>query len=144
MAMELESTIMAEIGLGNHYTYYNGSETCAYTRKVAAEKLSKAIENHHKKDKNSIAKPDENLVGLVKEVAECGDEHSYDLTKTWVVASYVIAEHIHQAKSTDKERRENYDRVEQFIRKKYLPSTNFDGKPTSRSNKLPPTSYHLD
>jgi len=119
--MELESKIMAEIGLGNHYSWFNGSGSCGYIREEAAAKLAEIIEKHHKAG-DRIAPPDKVLVKLVKDVAERGDENDSTLTKTWVVASYIIAEHIHQAKSTDRDRQEAYDRVQAYIKKNYLPN----------------------
>jgi hypothetical protein len=126
MAMELESKIMAEIGLGNHYNWYNGSGSCGGIRRDAAEKLAEVIEKHHKAG-DRIAPPDKVLVKLVKEVAGAGDEDESTLTKTWVVASYIIAEHIHQAKSTDRDRQEAYDRVQAYIKKNYLPASSRRG-----------------
>lgn len=119
MAMELESKIMAEIGLGMHYNWYNGSGSCDYIRREAAEKLAKAIEKHHKAG-DRIAPPDKELVELVKE-ATGYEEDSSILTKTWVVASYVIAAHIHQAKGTKEERAKEYAHVKQYIEENVLP-----------------------
>jgi hypothetical protein len=58
-----------------------------------------------------IASPDKGLVELVQLVAREGDHDEYTLTKTWQAASYVIAEHIHQARTSPKKRELAYTNI---------------------------------
>ncbi len=119
MAFPLESTIMAEIGLGNHYHWYNGSRSCRGRRVEAADKLTGKIQEHHDAG-DEIAQPSGILIAMLKRVAKSGETSSDSLTNTWVSASYVIAEHIHQAHSSNEERLDAYKRTADFIAKKYL------------------------
>jgi hypothetical protein len=93
MALELETTIMREIGLPSHYTRANGSGSCEYIRKDAAERLSGAIQAHHDA-KEGIEAPDKDLVDLVKMVAAIGDTERYSLTKTWQACADAIRGHM--------------------------------------------------
>ena len=119
MTMPLEETIMSEIGLGANYQWFNGSGSCRYLRQKAAEKLADAIQKHLDAGEE-IAPPDTELVALVKRVAQVGDQSEYELTKTWQAASYVIAEHIHQARGSEENRREAYERLKQYIEQNYI------------------------
>ena len=40
MAVELEQTVMREIGLGANYRWFNGSGSCEYIRREAVDKLA--------------------------------------------------------------------------------------------------------
>lgn len=120
MALELESKIMEEIGLHAHYTWYNGSGSCRYIRIEAAEKLSDIIQKHHN-DGEDIAPPNNRLINTVKHIAENGDSDNYILTKTWQAISYVIAEHIHQAKTSDEERVKAFRDLNRHLRINFLP-----------------------
>ena len=44
MAVQLEQEIMMAIGLGNHYSWYNGSGSCGYIAREAIGLLPKAIQ----------------------------------------------------------------------------------------------------
>ena len=120
MALELESTIMNEIGLGAHYNWYNGSGSCQYIRQEASNRVGSAIQKHYDAGE-PIAQPDEDLVAILKRVATIGDDSEYSLTKTWQVASYVIAEHIHQAKATEQDRTKAYRDMKEYIKRNFLP-----------------------
>ena len=120
MALELELEIMCEIGLGNHFDTYNGSGSCRYIRGEAANRIANVIQRHHDAGEQ-IAQPDEDLIATLKRVAEIGDERDTSLTKTWQTASYVIAEHIHQARTTKGERAKEYSRLKQYLEENFLP-----------------------
>ncbi len=119
MALELEKTVMSEIGLGAHYNYYNSSGSCSDVREEAARRLSDAIRKHHQNGE-SIAEPDERLCATLVEIAKVSDSSRYSLTKTWQAASYIIAEHIHQANATPLERKGAYDRMLKYLQEHYL------------------------
>ena len=120
MALELESKIMEEIGLHTHYTWFNGSGLCRYIRTEAADKLFSVIQKHHNSGEE-ISPPINNLINTVKYIAENGDSDDFILTKTWQAASYVIAEHIHQAKTSEGERAEAYRNLNRYLRDNFLP-----------------------
>lgn len=95
MALELESEIMREIGLGNHYSWFNGSGSCRGFARAAASKIEPAIEKHHAAGEQ-IAAPVRALIVLVDDSLRINGS-DYSLTKTWQVASDVIRAHIHLA-----------------------------------------------
>lgn len=131
MALELESKIMGEIGLYSHYTWYNSSGSCRYIRTEAANKLFSTIQKHHD-DGEEIAPPKNNLINTVKYIAEIGDSDDFILTKTYQAASYVIAEHIHQAKTSEEERAEAYRNLNRYLVSNFLP----EGSDAIRGNVL--------
>jgi hypothetical protein len=94
MALPLEQEIMEEIGLGQHYGWFNGSGSCEYIREQAAASVGDAIQRRHIAGEEIMA-PDGSLVALGREVAKWGDEDRYVLTKTWQALSYIIAHNIH-------------------------------------------------
>lgn len=118
MAMQLEEEIMAKIGLGSHYGWYNGSGSCGDIRRQAARKLEEAISEAGVAG-NKIASPNPRLIALVKEVATRGDKDEYVLTKTWQAVSDAIAAHIHAAANPGKEQ-EVFQRFAEDISKQYL------------------------
>lgn len=120
MALELEVKIMSEIGLGNSYKWYNGSGSCRYIRIEAANKLFDVIQKHHD-DGEEIASPENNLINIVKRIAESGDSDNYILTKTWQAASYVIAEHIHRIQMSDEEGFGAYRNLSRYLESNFLP-----------------------
>jgi hypothetical protein len=119
MALELEYVIMAEIGFGQNYSWYNGSGSCQFMRRDAANRIAPAIQKHHDAGE-PIAQPDEGLVAILKRVAAIGDDSPYSLTKTWQAASYIIAEHIHQSGATEKDKAEAYGMLKQYIERTFL------------------------
>jgi hypothetical protein len=100
MALPLEEQIMREIGLGNHYNWYNGSGSCEYVRQKAIEQLTQAIQSYADAGEE-ILPPDRELIEFARQVAFHGEESQYSLTKTWEVVSYVIADHIHRFHDPD-------------------------------------------
>ena len=117
MALELESKIMTEIGLGNHYNWYNGSPSCRYVRTEAVNRLFDIIQRHFDCGEE-IAAPNFNLIETLKRIAAEGDD--CDLTKTWEGASYIIAEHIHQAHASEEERIEAFENLDKYLKDNYL------------------------
>jgi hypothetical protein len=103
MALPLESKIMADIGLGMHYSWYNGSGSCRHIALGAAQKLPEVL-------KAEGVKIDRQLVRLLEKVAD--HETRYELTKTWVCASDVIQLMIHRTNGMSKEM---YDEVKENI-----------------------------
>lgn len=93
MALPLETTIMNEIGLGAHFSYYNGSGSCEHIRQQAAQKLASAIQKHHDAGE-AIVPSDPTLMGIMQRATRW-DPDRYTLTAAWQVASNVIAAHIH-------------------------------------------------
>jgi hypothetical protein len=119
MAMELEAKIMGEIGLAQHFNYFNGSGSCEYIRKDAANKLGEAISNNVAS--GEIASPNARVIGAVKRVAQIGDDSQDSLTKTWQAASEAIAAHIHAAGLEPEAQRKQLEDAAQFIEQQYLP-----------------------
>jgi hypothetical protein len=113
MALELESTVMIEIGLPSHYNRANGSGSCEYIRKTAAARLASTIQAHHDAGE-AIEAPDQELVELVKMVAEIGDTSSYSLTRTWQACADAIRGHM--------EGQEGIAIAYEHIAKTYLPT----------------------
>ena len=120
MALELESVIMKEIGLGQHFNWYNGSGSCRGIRQEAANKVTEVIQKYHDAGE-SIALPDRDLIETLKQVALFGDTGEYSLTKTWEVASYVIAEHIHQANASEQDRTKAYRTLRIYLEENFAP-----------------------
>ena len=119
MALQLEETIMREIGLGNNYRWFNGSGSCEYIRHDAASKIAGAIKTHHDNGEE-IALPDASLIALVKQVSSHGDDSRYSLTNTWQAASYVIAHHIHIFGVDPSTARRQTGDLAGYIKKNYL------------------------
>lgn len=84
---------MQEIGLPGHYNRANGSPSCEAVRKAAAERLAGALAAHRDAG-DAIEAPDQDLMDLVKMVAEIGDESPSSLTKTWQACAYAIQGHM--------------------------------------------------
>ncbi len=96
IVLELEETIMGEIGLGMPYSWHNGSGSCIHTREEAAKRLPEAITKHNAIDNSKIAPPQAVLTELVARAGRL-DKSEYVLTKTWQVASDVIRAHMNLA-----------------------------------------------
>ena len=120
MALELETRIMQEIGLGRNYRWHNGSGSCLLTRQKAVEQLPKVIQQHHDAHE-VIAPPDEGLIAVLRSIAMIGEESMYVLTNTWQAISYVIAEHIHQADKPAQDRATAYQSLQMHLEQQYLP-----------------------
>ena len=93
MAVQLEQEIMMAIGLGNHYSWYNGSGSCGYIAREAIGLLPKAIQKAVD-DNKEIAPPMMNLINQLRPLPD--KDGKYGLTDTWVACSYVIQEHIYE------------------------------------------------
>lgn len=117
MALELETQIMMEIGLGNHYSWYNGSPSCRYIRIQATKRLAEKIQIHHDRGEE-IAAPNYNLICTLRSIADEGEDS--ELTKTWEMASYIIAEHIHQANIPQEEKKKAFERLNEYLREHYI------------------------
>jgi hypothetical protein len=94
MALELESTIMREIGFGQHYTWHNGSGGCGGTRRAALKRLPVALQAHHDAGE-AIAPPNHPLLTFL-DLIELHEEadYLYSLTKTWQASSDAIRAHM--------------------------------------------------
>lgn len=91
MAVELEQTIMADIGLGAHYNWFNGSGSCESIRRKAVEVLTEAAEIH------GLTISQEWLNHCRKAYrADAIEGGRYTLTKTWVSCSYAIEDAIYR------------------------------------------------
>jgi hypothetical protein len=119
MAMKLESEIMTEIGLGNHYSWYNGSASCRSIQIKAANKLFNIIQKHHNNNEE-IATPEQSLINILKIIAEEGDLDNYTLTNTRQSVSYIIAVHINQTKTEENERNTAYDNLSKYLKNNFL------------------------
>jgi hypothetical protein len=113
VALELETTIMREIGLPSHYNRANGSGSCECIRKAAAARLGGAIQSHHDAG-DAIEASDKDLVELVGRVAQVGDRSSFSLTKTWQACADAIRGHMEGV--------EGIAIAYEYIAKTYLPS----------------------
>ncbi|GEM_PF-2390563 len=136
MAMELETKIMNDIGLGQHFNYFNGSGSCEHIRNKAAKNLEEAILNNTAV--GEIAPPNYNVINVVKKVARIGDESKYSLTNTWQAASEAIAAHIHAANLEPEQQKQLFEETIQYIEQNYLPShaqgSNATSKPRDYKN----------
>ena len=88
MALELESEIMAAIGLGQHYNWFNGSGSCYGIRNAAIRKLPSAIRAARRRGKKIVMPPKE-LLNMLEEVSRT-ESSDYSLTKTWQALSDAI------------------------------------------------------
>ena len=123
MAVELEQTVMNEIGLGNNYRYFNGSGSCRYIRNNAIDLLPKAMKKH----KLSLSKKWAEVLRKASMADEI-DGHEYALTNVWVTASYAIQDGIYRKEGGkginatddhfsffDSEAKENYFSTQQVV-----------------------------
>jgi hypothetical protein len=88
MSLELEDEIMAAIGLGNHYNWFNGSGSCFGIRNAAIRRLPIAIRAAQKRGAK-IARPPKELIKMLYEVSRRESSDS-SLTKTWQALSDAI------------------------------------------------------
>ena len=117
MTLELETQIMMEIGFGNHYSWYNGSASCRQIQIGAANSLPAKIQIHHDRGEG-IAVPNFKLINTLERIAAEGN--NYDLTRTWEAASYIIAEHIHQANSDEKVKAIAFAALDNHLKENYI------------------------
>lgn len=92
MALPTETEIMREIGLGNHYTWFNGSGSCRGIRNAVADRLVSVLRERRAAGED-IAAVNPRLIALVRRAAMT-DKGDYVLTTTWQVASDVIRAHL--------------------------------------------------
>lgn len=91
MTVELEQTVMREIGLGNHYNLFNGSGWCLYIRRSAVDKLPSIAQKH-----GLTISPDWlKYCRAANQVDQVNDQ--YSLTNTWVACSYAIEDAIYRS-----------------------------------------------
>jgi len=89
MAVDLESKVMREIGLGNNYQWFNGSGSCGGIRNAAIEKLPSVAR------KNGLSISGEWIAYCKKASLVDGfGDGAYTLTNTWVACSYAIQDAI--------------------------------------------------
>jgi hypothetical protein len=121
MAMPLEEKIMQEIGLNNHYNWYNGSGSCVHIRNAAADKLSEVIYANQRNEagKLQIALPNQKIIKIVKMIAESYESSNSSLTNTWKVASEAIATHIHAATMEPDDRPAYFAKIEKYLQQHY-------------------------
>jgi hypothetical protein len=92
MAVELEQTIMSEIGLGSHYNYFNGSGSCGYIRDAAIRKLPGVAKKHGLSISSAWMQHLEEA-----SQADAFDSNNYSLTNVWVGCSYAIEDAIYRS-----------------------------------------------
>jgi len=92
MAVELEQTVMREIGLGNHYNWFNGSGSCQYIRRGAVDKLPTVARKHGL----TIAPAWLKHCRTANQVDQVNGSQ-YSLTNTWVACSYAIQDAIYRS-----------------------------------------------
>jgi len=119
MVLKLESKIMKEIGLGNHYSWYAGSGSCPWFACAAANGIAGVIQKYHDAGE-LISAPDEDLINLLIKVAEFGETSKNSLQNTWQAASDIISRHIRYSDSSEKERKKGYAELKDFIEENYL------------------------
>ena len=94
MAVPLEQEVMSLIGLGSHYTYFNGSGSCRYIARNAVDKLAGAMESKSL----SISSSWKRHCKKALEVDQF-DGNGYSLTNTWISCSYAIQDGIYRKES---------------------------------------------
>lgn len=92
MAVELEQTVMREIGLGQHYSWFNGSGSCQYIRREAVDKLPATAQKHGL----TIAPAWLKHCRTANQVDQVNGSQ-YSLTNTWVACSYAIQDAIYRS-----------------------------------------------
>jgi len=91
MAVDLEQTVMREIGLGQHYSWSNGSGSCQYIRRKAVLELQPIAQNHGLSISPAWLKHCQ-IANQVDQV----NGRQYSLTNTWVSCSYAIQDAIYR------------------------------------------------
>lgn len=96
MAVELEEKVMREIGLGNHYSWFNGSGSCGYIRRDAVANLQEIMA------KNGLSLSKAWFSHCTKALnVDMIDGRNYTLTNTWVACSYAIQDAIYRKEGGD-------------------------------------------
>lgn len=99
MAMQLEETIMREIGLGNHYNWFNGSGSCRYIREEAAKKVGEKINAHAQEEPTAIAPAYQPLIETLQKIASAESGAYRDFDSHW----YRVAEEQDRVKEIGQE-----------------------------------------
>lgn len=92
MAVELESKVMEGIGLGQHYSWFNGSGSCRYIRNAAIDKLTQVASENGL----TIAPEWTAYCRTASRADECGGSQ-YRLTNVWIACSYAIQDAIYRS-----------------------------------------------
>ena len=92
MAVELESKVMKEIGLGQHYSWFNGSGSCRHIRNAAIGNLAQVA------SANGLTVTPEWLAycRTASQVDNVGGGE-YRLTNVWIACSYAIQDAIYRS-----------------------------------------------
>jgi hypothetical protein len=97
MAVELEQTVMREIGLGNHYSWFNGSGACGHIARKAVDSLPKiAQKNGLTISKAWLAKCNEAIRADAFDSSANDQYRVFSLTNVWVTCSYAIQDAIYR------------------------------------------------
>jgi len=92
MAVELEETIMREIGLGQHYSWFNGSGSCGGIAREAVDRLAGTMEKHGLTLSPQWFAHCKKAIGV-----DMFGGGIYSLTNTWVACSYAIQDGIYRS-----------------------------------------------
>lgn len=91
MAAELEQTVMTDIGLNRHYSWFNGSRSCRGIRQSAIARLPGTAKIH------GLTISPEWMEQLNKaDIADQINSGDSGLTNVWVMASYAIQDAIYR------------------------------------------------
>ena len=91
MAVELEQTVMREIGLGNHYSWFNGSGSCEYIRRDAVQHLLEKAATH-----GLTISPEWLKYCKIALQVDAINSGRWGLTNVWIVCSYAIQDAIYR------------------------------------------------
>ena len=94
MAAPLEQDVMKAIGLGAHYSWFNGSGSCDYIRRHAVEKLEDAA-----KASGLQISPEWLEVCKTATRVDQVNSKNYGLTNTWIACSYAIQDAVYRSES---------------------------------------------
>ena len=94
MAVELESKVMEEIGLGQNYRWFNGSGSCRYIRNNAIDKLVSVAQQNGL----TISPSWLSHCRTANQIDNFGSSE-YGLTNVWIACSYAIADAISRLES---------------------------------------------
>jgi len=83
VSVELEATIMRELGLSHDYRWHEGSRSCRGVRRAAAAKLPQALRAHGLRAAPAV-------MNAVMAVAEFGDVGDETIRKTWQACATAI------------------------------------------------------
>ena len=92
MAVDLEQKVMRQIGLGQHYSWYNGSGSCQYIRDEAIQRLPDAAKENGLDVSNA-------WLAHLRTASQVDSVNSgkYGLTNVWISCSYAVQDAIYRA-----------------------------------------------